>query len=541
VAAHFFFSTTFSSATPFHLFRKDDHGHKPDMKFSGARRYKHRRSVSFGGFEGTPFDEPFQTLSLAPTLEQHEHEHEHEQQLHEESPVNAPPPPPPPPVASRPTHRRNASWGGASSAKVPYDVSSVPVVRPRPRSYSDLERDQDEEGWKRNQLTAMALAMGGPGFPNSSLQPNQASDTVNRFQPLLLEYLKMNGSVDDTASFQDFFGHDSGLYDWTLLKVAVSIFVNAPNCMLVLLEHGASPLLLDSSGRNVITEALATARYGETGPYEILKSRVAAHVWTNAKLCDVTEAMFIKLRRGKMGTTPQQTRQEFVQMREQGFVVHSKIYPPDDIENHFARMHLMNLKELQSRSSLPESGDASCLKVLPQVIADPTLATRRRVLFISHRWLQSSHPDDDEHRKFHAIVQAGLSYCEIHQTDHADCFLWVDYCCIRQSNPDLKTRGIQALPFYILLADAFVVIEHESYMTRAWCLLEMLLGSFMPTKTRGYYLYKLDESGRLREMTPSMSDLCLLRPQDGGVTDPADMEYIRALTWFAEAHLYRWL
>jgi hypothetical protein len=479
---------------------------------AAAPRIKHRKAVSFGGFEGTPFEDPLPQDDPTTTTTTKPH----------------------------PNHQRSTSWGSGAS-QVPFDIHLIPVVRPRPRSYSDLERGQDEEGWKRNQLTAMVLAMGGPGFPNCSLQPGQASDCLDKFEPLLVEYLKMGGAVDDTATFQDFFGHDVGLQDWTLLRVAACVHTIAPKCMLVLLKHGANPLLRDSSGRNVVTEALATARYGDTRPFEILQSRVSDSVCSASQLCDVTEAMLYKLRRGKMGITPQQTRQEFVQMRRQGFVVHSKTYRPEDVDNHFALMHLLNLKELQSRTSLPESGDASCLRVLPQVIADPTLATRRRVLFVSHRWLRSCHPDNDKNDKFHAILQLGLAYCEIHGTEPADCFLWVDYCCIRQSNPELKTRGIQGLPFYILLADAFVAIEHDAYMTRAWCLLELLLGSFMPTKTQGYDLYKFDCSGGLREIAPSMSDLCLLRPQDGGVTDPGDMEYIRALTWFAETHLYKWL
>ena len=498
------------------------------------RNHQHnrRRAVSYGGFEGTPFE----NLSLSADEKKQEEANGYSDHplIKESNRIKIPGVPP------KRGHRRGGSWDLLS--KVPRDIHSIKVVRPLPRTYSDLERDQDEQGWKRNQLTAMALAMGGPGFPSCSIREGQASDCIEKFEPLLLDYLSMGGNVDDTATFKDFFGHHMGLKGWTLLRVAACAYINAPQCMLLLLNHGANPLLRDSTGRTVLAEAMATARHGATGPIDILQSRVSDSEQSASRLCDVTEAMMYKLRRGKMGITPQQTRQEFVQMRFHGFTCYEKVYRPEDIDNHFAYMHLLNLKELQSRSSLPHTGDSSCLSLLPQVISDPTLATNSRIIFVSHRWLGGNHPDNDQNEKFHAIVQLGLAYCEIHETDPEDCFLWVDYCCIQQTDTRLKTLGIQALPFYILLADAFIAIENDTYMTRAWCLLEYLLGCFMPAKTMGYDLYKFDSStGALNEIAPSQSDLCLLQPQKAGVTDPSDMEYIRALTWFAETHLYKWL
>lgn len=137
------------------------------------------------------------------------------------------------------------------------------LAKEPPRSQRQL---QTLHSAQTQTLIKLKEAMDGPGFPRTTPRPFQRTDDVNAFEPLLMEYLEAGGDIEATASFQDYFGHNIGLDHWTLLRVATSAWVKAPNCMRLLLKHGSNPLGRDSTGRLVITEALATARHGDWEP-----------------------------------------------------------------------------------------------------------------------------------------------------------------------------------------------------------------------------------------------------------------------------------
>jgi hypothetical protein len=440
------------------------------------------------------------------------------------------------------------------------------IIRPSVNTRAENRPIMETE--KTRQLVALGEAMGGPRFPNFALRPSQRDDDVEAFEPLLHKYLQQEGedrSVNDTASFQDYFGQDISLHEWSLLMVAASIWVNAPRCMKLLLDLGANPLQKDSSGRHVLTEALATARHGKFGPWEVLRGLqqeqqqqasphlgssssgsscssivITAEKIKDAKLCDITEAMIVALRSGKAGITPPQTQNAFLQMWNHGFRLHARHYRPNEIRQHFHEMILIRFDELASLQCLPARHEASRWTFQQVMDLEQEQRDSVKILFLSHRWLRPhmGHPDCAGHSKFAAFLDIGRQYCQQAQVAASDLFFWIDYSCIDQSVPSIKTRCIQSLPLYILISDGFVWIEHPDYMIRAWCMLEILFGSSMPVKTRNFDFCKYSASRcalEIRNESFQGTD-----PQCGGVTDLNDMHYIRSLTWFAEK-LYKWM
>lgn len=290
-----------------------------------------------------------------------------------------------------------------------------------------------------------------------------------------------------------------------------------------------------------------------------------------AKLCEVTECLIKHLRKAKMGITPSETRELFHQAWTDGFDIDKRHYDGiSDVHSNFGEMYLIPLSKLLECDTLPLPTHPAVLPLSQWMITNASSKESRRrqskIVFVSHRWLRpkEAHPDDKLNSKLHRICQAGLDYCartriqvediETEKSsstsmslDPEDCYLWIDYCCIDQTDIGIKTRSIQALPFYILLSDTFLYLDHQDYLHRAWCMLELLFGSAMATKTSDFLfaMYSTDDHLVCHDDSTSNDDSGVIQfprcnPCNGGVTDARDMDFIRPLTWFAE-DLYVWL
>mmetsp|Transcript_45086 Transcript_45086/g.109093 ORF Transcript_45086/g.109093 Transcript_45086/m.109093 type:complete len:504 (-) Transcript_45086:204-1715(-) len=449
-----------------------------------------------------------------------------------------------------------------------------------------------------SQLVAMCRAMGGPRYRNFALQPGQVHDNVKAFKPLLEQYLHQNdASIDDVASFADYFGQDIGLHGWTLLRAASSVWVNAPQVMKLLLQHGADPLHKDSSGRHIFTEALSTARHGYQEPWNILEEHAYAannnknqkhgggaekqgddddddhptttmtktiqiiitpEILEQAKLSDTTESLIKSFREGKTDVGIVETRQSFLKVFESGFHIYKKWYQPDVILSFFEEMNVISLTDLRAQKVLPSFADAGAvgggMVSVRSLTAEGdgngnTEDSKHKLVFISHRWLQpwNLHPDDADGSKRQMIVDAGLAYCQKESISPENLYLWIDYTCINQPDSGCKFRSIQTLPFYIMLCDGFVAVDHSEYMTRAWCQLEAKFGACMTVggKNFGFYRYTRPPPPPPNKdnSVSSSSPECLetlnphefigSNPERGKVSDPSDLAYIQALSWFA--------
>ena len=442
----------------------------------------------------------------------------------------------------------------------------------------DVSWDQSianfEELSPGHQLVFLLKVMRGKQNLQFNSAIGESQDDIETFQPLLDRYLDLpSRSIDDTASFDEFFGMDLKLDGWSLLRASASSFGHAPQCMRFLLKRGANPLQLDSAGSNVLTEALASTRKGKWEPWQILQEYVAscqqdgsedstptrivipAREVYAAQLVDVTEAMLVALRHKKIGITPSQTREAVQLYWKHGFKVQQRQYNPlEDIQPFLANMYLIKYEDLRDWGYLPsweEAKDALIsLESLPEA-SNQDSSSCNTVIFVSHRWHRPEilHPDDSELTKYRMIMNACLELLQEATKEEVEgLYLWIDYCCIDQGNPDTKQRSIQSLPFYILMADIFLGIHHEEYFRRAWCMLECLFGSTMPVKTDGFQFcyyrdYHNDDNNSNNESAsfefPNAAKRQTIDPTTGGVTDPKDMDYIKALAWCAK-FLYEW-
>jgi len=106
---------------------------------------------------------------------------------------------------------------------------------------------------------------------------------------------------------------------------------------------------------------------------------------------------------------------------------------------------------------------------------------RDQILFLSHRWRGSQHPDCVQNSKLNQLKDL-LKMEEFAKVD----YVWMDYLCVPQADnsesKEKQLRAIQSLPHYVKCCNHFVVLTcdkevHEEgtfdvYMSRGWCRLE---------------------------------------------------------------------
>jgi hypothetical protein len=118
---------------------------------------------------------------------------------------------------------------------------------------------------------------------------------------------------------------------------------------------------------------------------------------------------------------------------------------------------------------------------LPVLSSGKILKPWKRIIFISHRWLNPlgspsspPHPDDDENTKLQYLR-------EIIQDDD---YVILDYMSFPQQDLNLQDKAIDSLFWYIYHCSHFRVISpdarsFEEYLGRGWCQME-LLSAFCP-------------------------------------------------------------
>ena len=136
------------------------------------------------------------------------------------------------------------------------------------------------------------------------------------------------------------------------------------------------------------------------------------------------------------------------------------------------------------------------------------------VLFVSHTWLGSSHPDPHglklhlvqhlvkrmrqkrRHVEGHFVAQAWYGSKRVRVTAsamHRCKYLWFDYLSVPQRDPDAQAKAIQSIFSYVNDAALFVVVagpwknletdqwrDCRQWMRRGWCRLEMLANALSP-------------------------------------------------------------
>jgi len=191
------------------------------------------------------------------------------------------------------------------------------------------------------------------------------------------------------------------------------------------------------------------------------------------------------------------------------------------LQAHFFPMQVIPFESVFSRlNEIPRYGTFT-----PSY--EGTLPPNSFVIFVSHRWLRpglsGGHPDSSENEKHMQITSSVRFLASREKLNLADIYLWIDYSCVPQDNPLESRKAINALPVYIRLSHAFLVIHHPEYLSRAWCLVEALTAKQRFTSDRRVVF----KEGKLAQIEFPRD----LNPLLGKLTSEADASAIQFLTY----------
>jgi tetratricopeptide (TPR) repeat protein len=150
---------------------------------------------------------------------------------------------------------------------------------------------------------------------------------------------------------------------------------------------------------------------------------------------------------------------------------------------------------------LPTSNDHMTRTFSDQNPLHDSSAPTEYVIFISYRWIgkeshQSSHDADSiQHTQYKRVRSAVREFLDTHPEKSPEKIaIWLvrvipnslpfspssylysqDSACIDQDDTAKKVRGISSLPLIIAQCDAIISLVDDTYYSRAWCAVEVLL------------------------------------------------------------------
>ena len=106
-----------------------------------------------------------------------------------------------------------------------------------------------------------------------------------------------------------------------------------------------------------------------------------------------------------------------------------------------------------------------------------------------------------------------------------ELFYWIDWPCVDQSNP---APHMAALPAYVAASSALVSAWSETYVSRAWCRIELMMAnSFMISGDKVFVIEdRFRDDG---QNTVAIEKFRLPDPADGALTNPCDHIVIASL------------
>lgn len=219
-----------------------------------------------------------------------------------------------------------------------------------------------------------------------------------------------------------------------------------------------------------------------------------------------------------------------------------------NIEERFkiGKKHREDFKDLYTRASLIEESNDNLLigfffikgidlvsfNKLPSYNSlysklVPYKNAKQNLIFISHRWLSSKHPDPDGKKM--ELVKKHINH---------DAYYWIDYTCLPQNNrtedEEKKFREIlKLLPSLFFKVDFLIIrLDNDDYFKRAWCYLEHLAAVTFTGEINYIYETTPDKIGLSIEEEESLKNTLLTSqlPSFLLVTDPKDYVAITTAT-----------
>ncbi|OGM43297.1 hypothetical protein ABOM_008631 [Aspergillus bombycis] len=119
------------------------------------------------------------------------------------------------------------------------------------------------------------------------------------------------------------------------------------------------------------------------------------------------------------------------------------------------------------------------------------------IIFISYRWINGdpacvASPDDTNHTQYRRMIRAIEAFIDAHPSINRQRLgIWLDWACIDQDDP---LPGIAALPLNLAQCDAVISLLDDSYHSRSWCSVEVMI---IQTLRRSYQLHSWYEHKRI--------------------------------------------
>ena len=125
-------------------------------------------------------------------------------------------------------------------------------------------------------------------------------------------------------------------------------------------------------------------------------------------------------------------------------------------------MLVMRFETFKGQGRIPRSDEALAQNLLEEFDA----SAGHIVVFISHKWWRTGHPDytegDNAHGKFRTVV-SGVEKLILKNTsfDRSRFVLWMDWFSISQTDPAAKLDGIASLIKYVTLCKYMLIVVEE--------------------------------------------------------------------------------
>jgi len=212
-----------------------------------------------------------------------------------------------------------------------------------------------------------------------------------------------------------------------------------------------------------------------------------------------------------------------------------------------------NAAQVDSEQHRKVDGIVFCLKTLSEnskmrkwvSMHDKKLIVfRQQLVFLSHRWLSESHPDDKKNTKLEHIQQLAIA-------NPGWKYYWIDFMCVPQTKTryEEQVKAIDSLPHFVKCCSTLITLcgdkgesKLDVYRRRGWCRLEQL-SAVIPLFCKGHFgerflcSTKHYISNKCSLSFTEMPRNCdyLLNPLKGDFCNPRDQFRIaRALEWMSE-------
>ncbi|KAH9858736.1 hypothetical protein C2E23DRAFT_880176 [Lenzites betulinus] len=170
----------------------------------------------------------------------------------------------------------------------------------------------------------------------------------------------------------------------------------------------------------------------------------------------------------------------------------------------FDRLKFVHYRDFKRSGTLPWSTGGLARVFDPKQVAESDSEGVDCIVFFSYVWCHRiagvPSPDDEHNTQYHRMLAAAETFLNLHPSVNPDKLgIWIDVACVDQDAPD---AGVNALLFNLMQCDAVISLVDETYYSRAWCSVEVLMVQTLRLAWRLHLWYVYDISQEKLEEGP---------------------------------------